>query len=234
MGYYSGDSDAHPIFYIVGGIIIISSLAIGVTKCNAKLNSNRDIIDTEKEFNFAIDYAKTGISVVKIDNYTDYQGITVEYTTQDGLQILTGLNNVELVKTDSFEKAYKIALELSGGEETYVTSYDKNMDLDTTVTNGEWNKEWYNFNYDFDYAITETEAGVIVTKISSWKDWEEDDKVQFTDMQGNVYLGTYDNVKLLNARSASNDSVYQYALSLAGSEDRLFGDINKGVSRTNK
>ena len=54
-------------------------------------------------------------------------------------------------------------------------------------------------------------------------------------MDGILYLSSYDNTTLINS-AVSNaegesiplpDAVYDYALSLAGSEDRLYGDVDK-------
>lgn len=215
-------------------ILVFSAIALAgigiasLVECSAKVNSNRDIIDTEKGFNVAIDYAYDGVSVVIVDDYSDYTGITAEYVTQDGLQVLTGINNVELMKAQNFDEALKRATVLSGNDENQkILSYDQIRSLNTEISPDFWNKNIWNLNYNFDYAIVETDKGVIVTNISTWKDWEDDDKVQYTDKSGNVYLSTYDNVRLVNSLGASKEAVYDYALTLAGSEDRLFGDIDK-------
>lgn len=215
------------IFIVEAGVVLVA-LAVGLAKCGSKLGSNRDNIDTEKAFNFIIDHNQKGISLVKIDSYSNYKGQTVEFTTQDGLQVLSGIDYSELMFAKTFDEAMNRALLLAGDKGEEVISYDMNRNLDTSV-DGEknWNKNFLNLNYDFNYAITETENGVVITNISTWRDWEDDDKVQFVDEEGNVYVTTYTNTKLINSKYANEEAVYQYALSLAGSEDRIFGDIDK-------
>lgn len=207
---------------VIGGVIVV-----GTIKGCSKLNSNRDNFDTVKEFNAVIDYNEYGTSIAKIDSYTDYKGSTVEYVTSDGLEILTGLNNVQLVRAVDYDKVYDLAIELSGGEVSRVISYDKLQKLNTKIEEYGWNKTLWNLNYDFDYCITETEDGVVVKKITTWKDWDADDKVQITFEDGTTLLTTFANTKLVNTMNAGETALYNYALSLAGSEDRLFGDVEK-------
>ena len=220
---YGGDIETKA--YIATFLVLLS---IGAVSCAAKLKGNRDNIDTEKSFNFMIDYNGKGTSLTIMSRYSDYSGQTVEFTTQDGLKVLAGLNNAEIMYAHTYKEAYARALELAGGNPDDITSYDAMQGLSVYV-NGEktWNRKFINLNYDFDYAITETDNGVIITNISTWRDWDDDDKVQFVDADGNVYLTTYTRAKLLNSENADEQAVYQYALSLAGSEDRLFGDIDK-------
>ena len=63
--------------------------------------------------------------------------------------------------------------------------------------------------------------------LSSWRDWDEDDKIQLSIKDGPVILKDMNEVKLLNTENASEDSVYNYALSLAGNEDRVFNHSDK-------
>lgn len=237
MGYYSyGNynkrSSVSSKLYIA---TIIGVITFSLAKCGAQLTSNRDNIDTEKSFNFIIDYNGEGTSIVKVDSYSDYRGETVEFRTQDGLQVLSGLHSSEIMYATSYEDAYQRALQLTGGNPDKVYSYDLSQGLDVQVDeNKTWNKNFFNLNYNFDYAITETDNGVIITNISTWRDWDDDDKVQFVDASGNIYLTTYMSTKLVNSEYASEDSIYEYALSLAGSEDRITGDIDKETKKVKK
>ena len=222
---------------VIGSITLIGTIAYTLRSCGAQLSSNRDNFDLEKTFDYVIDYkGEKGTSITKINRYSDYEGQSSEIITQDGLHILTGLTNSELVNVSSYEEAYNRALELSGGQEDEITSYDQLRELDyEPFDSNEWNKKYFNFNYDFDYAITESSDGVIVKNIRTWRDWDSDDKVQFIDMDGNVYLSTFDNTSLVNSSITNeegeelqlSDAVYDYALSLAGSEERLYGDVDK-------
>ena len=233
MSYYSNYSnddsfvEGLPAFMLFCLLVIVC-----LTQCNAKNHSNRDNSDTEKIFNFFVDYNEEGTAVVKINGYSGYDGDTVEFITQDGLQVLTGLCHSELMRATSYEKAYQRALTLAGGNDKKVISYDLNQGLNVNVEDEyTWNKNNFNLNYDFDYAITETEYGVVVTNISTTniskrRDLEDDDKVQFVDSDGIVHFTTFTSTSLLNSLYADEGCVYQYALSLAGSENRLFGDVD--------
>ncbi len=236
MSRYYSSFDASGALLVVEGIIVIGVLALSVRSCGAKLSSNRDNFDTEKAFDYAIDYKGEGVSITKVEQYSDYTGQTSEIITQDGLHILTGLTDAELVHVDSYEEAYNRALELSGGQDDKISSYDQLRGLNyEPYEDNTWNKQYFNMNYDFDYAITESKDGVTVKNIRTWRDWDEDDKVQFADMDGKVYLSSYDNTSLVNSTITNEegediqlyDAVYDYALSLAGSEDRLYGDVDK-------
>lgn len=226
---YSSDTPT-PIL-VIGGIIFVGGVIFSIAKCNAQFAGNKDMLDTEWYFNCAIDYAGEGVSIVNISNYTDYEGMTVEYVTNGGLSVLTGLDNAEILRVSSYDEAYQRALELSGYDETQIVEFDKNMGYQF-ITNDSFNKNIFNFNYDFDYAIVENENGVTITKITGWRDWDDDDKVQFQDSNGIVHLGTYDNVKLVSTANSSEKELYEYAVSLAGSEERVFGDLNQGNVRS--
>lgn len=232
--YSSGDGSGAVLVF--EAVFFLGCLAVTITKCGAQLSSNRDNIDMEKAFDYLIDYKGEGVSITKIDHYSDYTGQTSEFVTQDGLHVLTGLTDAELVNVNSYEEAYNRALELSGGREDQITSYDQIRGLNhNPETDSSWNKVYFNLNYDFDYAIAESDEGVTVRNIQTWRDWDDDDKVQYLDMDGILYLSSYDNTTLINS-AVSNaegesiplpDAVYDYALSLAGSEDRLYGDVDK-------
>ena len=215
--------------------ILIATLSIGLVRCSAKVKGNRDLVDTEKSFNYIIDYNKQGISLAKIIKYSDYSGSTVEISTSDGLKVLKGLNYSQLLKVKSYYEAYKLALELANGNESQILSYDNiqglNPEIDESVF---WNKNILNLNYDFDYAIIEDENGVTVKNISTWRDWDDDDKVQYTDSDDIVHLGTFLDTQLINSENASLEAVYNYALTLAGSEERLNGDIDHESGRALK
>lgn len=226
---YSSDTPT-PIL-VIGGIVIVGGIIFTFAKCGAELAGNKDMIDTEWYFNCAIDYKGEGVSIVNIADYTDYEGITVEYVTNGGLTVLTGLNGTEIIGVSSYDEAYQRALELAGNDSSQIVEFDKNMGYQFR-TDDSFNKRLINFNYDFDYAIVEDEHGVTITKITNWRDWEDDDKVQFIDTKGIVHLGTYDNVKLVSTIGSSEQELYEYAVSLAGSEDRVFGDINKSNVRS--
>lgn len=208
-------------------LVFGTAATFGAVKGIKKLGSNRDNIDLVKEYNIIEDYDYGSVSLAQIVSYSDYSGLTVEVITQDGLKILTGLNSAELIKTDNYEIAYNMALEMSGGNDSSIVYYDEIRGLDTGIHSNGWNKKYLNYNYDYNYAITETKAGVCVRKIVSWKDWDEDDKVQIEFEDGSVILTDYAHTKLVSTLDSAPTSLYKYAVSLAGSEDRVYGDIDK-------
>ena len=225
MGYYSSDSFENAKL-VVSALTIGGFLLFGGIKACSKLNSNRDNFDTVKEFNAVIDYNGEGTMIAKVDNYSDYSGEVVEYSTADGLQVLTGVQNVGLVRATDYDNVYDLAVELSGGEVSRVISYDKLQNLSTRLDAYGWNKT-YSLNYNFNYCIIENENGVFVKKVVSWKDWDDDDKVQVEFEDGTVILTDFTNLKLVNTEYAGTNSLYNYALALAGDESRLFGDVKK-------
>lgn len=211
---------------MIGALTIGGTLVVSGLKSCSKLSSNRDNFDTVKEFNAVIDYNKEGTMIAKVNSYSDYQGEVVEYSTADGLQVLTGVQNVQLVRATNYDNVYDLAIELSGGEISRVTSYDNLQNLSTKFDGIGWNKI-YSLNYNFNYCIIENDNGVLVKKIASWKDWDDDDKVQVEFADGTVILSDFTNLKLVNTEYAGTNSLYNYALSLAGDESRLFGDVQK-------
>ena len=224
MSYYSDSVDKAKLtvsLLTLGGFLVVG----GVKSCS-KFNSNRDNFDTVKEFNAVIDYNGEGTMIAKVDNYSDYSGEVVEYSTADGLQVLTGVQNVGLGRATDYDRAYDLTVELSGGEVSRVISYDKLQNLSTNLDSNGWNKT-YSLNYNFDYCIIENENGVLVKKVVSWKDWDSDDKVQVEFEDGMVILTDFTNLKLINTEYARPNSLYNYALALAGDESRLFGDVEK-------
>lgn len=224
MGKNYRDGNASTIIYLIVIATIFGSAAVEGIK---KLGSNRDNVDLTKEYNVIEDYNYGSISLANIVSYSDYKGLTVEVVTQDGLKILTGTNTSELINVDNFELARKYAEEMTGNNKEKVVSYDEISGLDTKVQSSVWNKNIFNYNYDYNYAITETENGVYVRKIVSWRDWNEDDKLQLELEDGSVILTSYTNTKLISTLEAGPKSLYNYAVSLAGSEDKVYGDIDK-------
>ena len=63
---------------------------------------------------------------------------------------------------------------------------------------------------------------------------DEDDKVQLSIEDGPVILRDMSKIKLLNSENAGKNSIYNYALTLAGSEDRVFNHSDKVKVYTKK
>lgn len=209
----------------IGGYHLIGSTA-------GKINSNRDLIDTEKSFNMAIEQTPNTVSVVKIRNYTDYQGDTVEFETDDGLRVLTSIVNTSLINEDKYQDGFNYATQLANGKSNRVISYDSLQDNGLELSEG-WNKRLANFDYNFDKAVEMTDDGsLIVYNVASWKDWETDDKVQITTTDGRVLLTHFRNVRLIDTSKAEKGAFENYLFSLVGDQDLI--QQYKNTSKSNE
>ena len=200
----------------LGGTIYIVRDTIG------KLGSNRDKIDTEKAFNIVLEKTPYAVSVVKIKNYSDFKGNSVEFETEDGLRILTSVENCSLDKKKSYEDALYDASLLANKDTSKVISYDELQGNDTSLDQKKWNKRLLNFDYNFDKAILIEEDGTIVVyDIVKWKDWEDDDKVQFTTKDGSVKLSSFKKVRFIDTSKAKKGALESYLTSLIIDQERI-------------
>lgn len=198
-----------------GGYVVVGSIS-------GQIESNHEVIDLKKNFNVIIEQTPNTVSLVKVANFTDYQGNTVEFETCDGLRVITSIEDGTLSNKSSYEKALKLAEAQAKGKEYGVICYDKLQGNDLTLTAGSWNKKLHSFDYSFDKAIEITDDGtVIVYDVQSWKDWEEDEKVQFVTIDGEPLLRTYKHIKLVDTRKAEDGAFDNYVLSLAGSPEKI-------------
>ena len=217
---------------VIGGVII-GVLGYGGSHLVGKLKSNRGNIDLNKSFNIAIEDTKNTVSVVYIKNYTDFKGDTVEFETQDGLRILTSIVNTSLLKEDSFKDLYEYAKLLARGNEDKIVLYDK-LQGNNFETSGAWNKRLANFDYNFDKAIEMLEDGsIVVYDIKSWRDYEDDDKLQIITKDDRVWLTHYKNVRLIDTSKAMNGALENYIYSLTGNIDNI-SYYDENVKKLNK
>ena len=225
---------------IVTGVLLVGILGYGgyklVGSTVGKVNSNRDLIDTEKSFNIVLEKTPNTVSVVKIVNYTDYQGDVVEFENEDGLRILTSIVNSSLMKEDKYADVYKYAEVLGSNKQYGAISYDKLQGNDLVMKDG-WNKKLNNFNYNFDKAVEILEDGTIVVyEVANWKDREEDDKLQITTPDGRVWLTHFKNVRLIDTKNAEKGAFESYLVSLAGEQEKImqYEDMTKNTSSNGK
>ena len=225
---------------IACGVIVVGALLYGgyklVGSTVGKVNSNRDLIDTEKSFNIVLEKTPNTVSVVKIANYTDYQGDVVEFENEDGLRILTSIVNSSLMKEDKYDDVYKYAKAVGRNTQYGAISYDKLQGNDLVMREG-WNKKLNNFNYNFDKAVEILDDGTIVVyEVAKWKDWEEDDKLQITTPDGRVWLTHFKNVRLIDTSNAEKGAFENYLVSLAGEQEKIqkYEDMTKNTSSNGK
>lgn len=64
--------------------------------------------------------------------------------------------------------------------------------------NAGFNKQVFDFNYDFKYAVLTRYDGEQLIPIQSWTDFEDGDQIQFTSTDGITYLVHSSNVILLS------------------------------------
>lgn len=211
----------------VGIGVIVLVCGYNLVRCGSKLSSNRDNLDTEKSFNAVMDENENSISISLIDGYSDYNGSTYQFRTRDGLVVLTDSKDSQLLRVDSFEELSSYAEIFANGNSDRIASYDELQGLSVDVDYDSFTKEYFDMNYDFDSVLIEGEDGIAIFDISSWRDWDDDDKVQLSIIDGPVILKDMGEVKLLNSENADENSIYNYALTLAGSEDRVFNHSDK-------
>lgn len=211
----------------VGIGVIVLVCGYNLVRCGSKLSSNRDNLDTEKSFNAVMDENENSISISLIDGYSDYNGSTYQFRTRDGLVVLTDSKDSQLLRVDSFEELSSYAEIFANGNSDRIASYDELQGLSVDVDYDSFTKEYFDMNYDFDSVLIEGEDGIAIFDISSWRDWDDDDKVQLSISDGPVILKDMGEVKLLNSENADENSIYNYALTLAGSEDRVFNHSDK-------
>lgn len=210
----------------VGGVFVLSCGYL-LIRCGAQWGSNRDNVDTEKSFNAVMDENEDSISISLIDRYSDYNGRTFQFETQDGLVVLTDSMDSQLLRVDSFEELTSYAETFANGNDDKIYSYDELQGTSVDIDYNSFSKDYLDMNYDFDTVLLEGEEGIAIFDLYSWRDWAADDKIQISIVDGPVILRDVKEVKLLNTEKASEDSVYNYALSLAGSEDRVFNHFDK-------
>ena len=211
----------------VGIGVIVLVCGYNLVRCGSKLSSNRDNLDTEKSFNAVMDENENSISISLIDGYSDYNGSTYQFRTRDGLVVLADSKDSQLLRVDSFEELSSYAEIFANGNSDRIASYDELQGLSVDVDYDSFTKEYFDMNYDFDSVLIEGEDGIAIFDISSWRDWDDDDKVQLSISDGPVILKDMGEVKLLNSENADENSIYNYALTLAGSEDRVFNHSDK-------
>jgi hypothetical protein len=212
-----------------GGYALVGSVV-------GQIGSNHEVIDLKKNFNVIIEKTPNTVSVVKVNSFTDYQGNTVEFETSDGLRVITTIEEATLSNAASYGQAMKLATTYAKAKKYGVISYDQLQGNGTELSRGSWNKKVMNFNYSFDKAVEMQEDGsVIVYDVNSWKDWSDDDKVQFVILDGQPMLSTYKHIKLIDTSKAKEGALDNYLLSLTGDPELIirYDDIKGKTSSNN-
>ncbi len=218
MSRYSIYSTEDKANGITLGVIVIGLGLYGLTKC-AQVSGNRDMVDLTKSYNAALEQTDTGIAITYINGYYDYEGSQIQFITQDQLFVLADTKDLQLINQPSYGAIMEYATTLNGGDSSTIRVYDEICGLGTPEQDS-FNKHYLDMMYDFPYAIIQTESGVVIAEVSEWRDYD-DNKMQIKLSDGTIFLTDFNNIKLVNDDLAKEDSLYNYALTLAGSEDRV-------------
>lgn len=192
------------------GLITLTSL----TGCN------KQVIDFNKSFNVVVEKNSDNISVMGISKYADYNGSQVQYITEDGLIILSSTLQTQLLKCNDEKAMSNYVYSLTDTKENIVF-YDELSDTSIDYSVDNWNKKIVDFTYSFNKAMILSDDTVTILQLDTWKDYEEDDKIQIKLQDGTCIFTDIDKVKLINDKNAQEDSLKNYAISLVGSEDKV-------------
>lgn len=202
------------------GVALALSGAIALGTLSAC--GNKQIVDFNKSFNVAVEENNGYVSIVAISDYSDYTGDAVQFATEDGLIVLTSTHRTELIKTNDANAINNYALMIADGNSDRVMDYNKMQGVSIDVSKDNWNKKIFDFVYTYDKAIIFEDDNAIIVELDTWKDYEEDDKIQLKFKKDGICdLRNMDNVKLVNDDNAKEDSLHNYVLSLVGSEENI-------------
>ena len=198
---------------IIGGVVLF-----GACDSCAQLGSNKKIVDLTKSFNAALEETDSGVSITYINQYYDYEGSQIQFVTQDNLLVLADTKDVELVNQPSIKALKEYASALAGSEGE-VMIYDELQELSEPNPDS-FNKSYIDLNYNYNHVIFETENGVVIADVENWRDYK-DNKIQIELTDGTILLKDFDKIKLIDDSIADENSLYNYALTLAGDESKV-------------
>ena len=194
-------------------------------------SGNIDLIDTEKQFNTLLEANGDAVSLVLVQNYYDNAGSPVQIRTQDGLDIITSLRDAQLLNFSSYEEAYDYACQIAGDSEVVCYDVLQGLSLDNIDEIGY--KRYLGREYTYQYAIVLENDQANIYDVESYRPYS-DDKIQFTTVDGTTMLKDVDNVKFVGDDSVSEDSIYAYAESLVGNEEKVQKISGYSYQKTNR
>ncbi len=203
---------------IRGATLVLAGTMFGtmLTGCG-----NKQLIDFNKSFNVVIETNQDNVSVVGISQYSDYIGTQVQFVTEDNLRVLTSTHQTELLKVDSENAALSYATALAGDNIEKVNDYNEMQGVSIDTSADAWNKDLLDLNFTYDKAIILSGDNAVITNISTWTDYADDDKIQLKLSDGSCILTNADKIKLINDDDAKEDSLKNYAISLVGDEENV-------------
>jgi len=183
---------------------------------------NRQNIDFNKYFNVVVEVNGDNVSVVGMNEYSDYQGTQIQFFTNDGLRVLSSTHQTQLLKVESQERLDAYTYLLSGKEEENIIYYDSLQGTSAAIDYSSqlFDKNIFDLHFTYNKAIILTDETAIIVELESWKDYE-DDKIQLKLTNGICILTEIDKVKLVNDEEASWDSLRNYAITLVGTKEKV-------------
>lgn len=204
------------------GKLKLCATVLGISIVAGSLSGcNKQVVDFNKVFNVAVETNDDIVSVVNIKGYADYAGDMIQFVTEDDLMVLTSTNKTQLLNDGNTSKGMEYATSLVGGTLENVFSYDELQDISIRTEPGIWNKTIIDFNFTYDQAIIIKDGYAMIVDLATWRDYEEDDKIQLKLTNGLYTLTNTDGVKLVNASNATQASVVNYAYTLVGDKEKI-------------
>ncbi len=189
---------------------LAGSLTLTLSGCG-----NKQILDFNKAFNVALEPNGDSISVVGINNYNDYDGSQIQFVTTDGLRVLSSTHQLQLLNVETEDSLSNYAEALQD-EDDIIMYYDSEIHYGK-----QFNKNLIDLAYTFNKAIILKDDSALIVELDTWRDYEEDDKIQILLKDGTCLLTEVDKVKLVNDENAEDGAVDRYATTLVGSSDKV-------------
>lgn len=202
----------------------MTALALTATLSLTSLTAcgNKQLVDFNKSFNVAVETNGDNVSVVGIKTYSDYSGTQIQFVTNDNLRVLSSTHQTQLVKAENQMAVDNYALSLSGNKVENVIAYANLQEgAEISFSVDAWNKDIIDMHYTYKKAIILTDNIATIVTLDTWRDYEDDDKIQIKLSDGTCILTDTDKVKLINDDKANEKSLENYAITLVGSKENV-------------
>jgi len=178
------------------------------------------LVDLNKSFNAVVEKNGEIVSTMGIKEYSDYSGSQVQYVTEDDLRIISSTMKTQLLRVNDAKSLTNYVNSLTKNIEN-VISYDELQGTSVDYSEDFFNKDILDLNYTYNKAIILSDDIATIVSIETWKDYDEDDKIQIKLDDGTYVLTNIDKIKLIDDSKASETSLENYAISLVGSQDKV-------------
>lgn len=205
----------------VASIVIAGGMVLSLTSCG-----NRDIVDTNKNFDTAIMVADDNNSalVIGIEKYNSYEGSQAQITLDDDSILLISTFDAKLFnnKSDLSSDELVKGLVNEGAEITKISKPNK----------GKWNKDLVDTEHTFNKAIEFKDNQAIIYDIEQWTDYV-DNQIQIKLKDGTYILFEANNLILMKEGSKYTAEDISYGLLGSDAVIKTF-DTNSGYKTYTK